>query len=56
MLPSVGISSEAVEFLLNPDGYVVRRTPGGKTSREIKRCLTRDIARDLYRLLENGLS
>ena len=34
--------------------YVARRTAEGKTSREIKRCLTRYVARDLYRLLENG--
>jgi len=34
--------------------YVARRTSEGKTGREIKRCLTRYIARDLYRLLENG--
>lgn len=34
--------------------YVARRTAEGKTNREIKRCLTRYIARDLYRLLENG--
>ena len=34
--------------------YVERRTAEGKTSREIKRCLTRYVARDLYRLLESG--
>ncbi|MBC7561081.1 MAG: IS110 family transposase [Dermatophilaceae bacterium] len=34
--------------------YVARRTTEGKTEREIKRCLSRYIARDLYRLLENG--
>jgi transposase len=34
--------------------YVARRTADGKTSREIKRCLARYVARDLYRLLENG--
>lgn len=34
--------------------YVARRSAEGKTSREIKRCLARYIARDLYRLLENG--
>jgi transposase len=34
--------------------YVARRTAEGKTSREIKRCLSRYIARDLYRLLESG--
>ena len=34
--------------------YVDRRTTEGKTSREIKRCLKRYIARDLYRLLEHG--
>ena len=33
--------------------YSTRRTADGKTSREIKRCLKRYIARDLYRLLEN---
>lgn len=34
--------------------YVARRTSEGKTPREIKRCLARYIARDLYRLLESG--
>jgi transposase len=34
--------------------YVDRRTAEGKTPREIKRCLKRYIARDLYRLLEAG--
>jgi len=34
--------------------YVARRTSEGKTSREIKRCLKRYIARDLYRLLEHA--
>lgn len=33
--------------------YVTRRTAEGKTSREIKRCLARYVARDLYRLLEH---
>jgi len=33
--------------------YAARRTSEGKTLREIKRCLKRYIARDLYRLLEN---
>jgi transposase len=34
--------------------YVERRTREGKTRREIRRCLKRYIARDLYRLLENS--
>lgn len=34
--------------------YIARRAAEGRTSREIKRCLKRYIARDLYRLLENG--
>ena len=34
--------------------YVARRTTEGKTGREIKRCLARYVARDLYRLLESG--
>ncbi|MGN6128965.1 MAG: IS110 family transposase, partial [Nocardioidaceae bacterium] len=33
--------------------YIERRTAQGKTKREIRRCLKRYIARDLYRLLEN---
>lgn len=33
--------------------YVARRTTQGKTTREIKRCLKRYIARDLFRLLES---
>jgi transposase len=34
--------------------YVKRRTAEGKTAREIKRCLKRYIARELFRLLESG--
>jgi transposase len=33
--------------------YVARRTSQGKSTREIKRCLKRYIARDLYRILEH---
>lgn len=33
--------------------YLARRTTEGKTPREIKRCLKRYVARDLYRLLEH---
>ena len=33
---------------------MARRTTEGKTGREIKRCLSRYIARDLFRPLENG--
>jgi hypothetical protein len=33
--------------------YAARRTADGKTPREIKRCLKRYIARDIYRLLEH---
>jgi transposase len=36
--------------------YVARRTAEGKTPREIKRCLKRYIARDLYRRLESTAS
>jgi transposase len=32
--------------------YATRRRAQGKTDREIKRCLIRYIARQLYRLLE----
>ena len=32
--------------------YALRRTAEGKTPREIKRCLKRAIAREIYRLLE----
>jgi transposase len=33
--------------------YTARRTTDGKTAREIRRCLKRYIARDLFRLLEH---
>jgi transposase len=36
--------------------YVARRTAEGKTSREIRRCLKRYIARELYRTLTNTMS
>ena len=36
--------------------YIARRTAQGKTRPEIRRCLKRYIARDLYRLLEHGPS
>ena len=32
--------------------YVQRRRAQGKTNREIRRCLVRNVARQLYRLLE----
>jgi transposase len=32
--------------------YVARRTAQGKSQREIRRCLKRTVARQLYRLLE----
>ena len=34
--------------------YVARRTTEGKTTREIKRCLARYVARDLYRQLKKA--
>jgi len=39
----------------DPDthAYIARRTTEGKNPREIRRCLKRYIARDLYRLLEH---
>jgi hypothetical protein len=36
--------------------YVARRTAQGKSQREIRRCLTRMVARGLYRLLERRTS
>lgn len=36
--------------------YVKRRTEEGKTMREIRRCLKRYVARELFRLLESGPS
>ena len=34
--------------------YISRRTQEGKTKREAIRCLKRYLARNLYRLLEQG--
>ena len=36
--------------------YVSRRTAEGETPREIKPCLKRYVARELFRLLEHGPS
>jgi transposase len=36
------------------NGYTKRRIAEGKTEREIRRCLTRAVARQLYRLLERS--
>src|SRR5262249_21762007 len=36
--------------------YVARRTAEGKTSREIRRCLKRYIARELYRQLTRSMN
>jgi hypothetical protein len=35
--------------------YVARRTAEGKTTREIRRCLKRYIARELYRQLNHSM-
>jgi transposase len=47
------IALSRVRYDQTTRAYVARRTHEGKTPREIKRCLKRYIARDLYRLLEN---
>jgi transposase len=36
--------------------YVARRTAEGKTTREIRRCLKRYIARELYRQLTRTMN
>ena len=36
--------------------YVARRTTEGKSRREVRRCLTRAVARGPYRLLERQLA
>ena len=36
--------------------YVARRTAEGKTTREIRRCLKRYIARELYRQLTQSMN
>ncbi len=48
------IAQSSIRYHQPTRDYVARRTTEGKTGREIKRCLTRYIARDLYRLLESG--
>ena len=35
--------------------YIARRTAEGKTTREIRRCLKRYIARELYRQLNRSM-
>jgi transposase len=43
---------------IDPDtrAYVIRRTAEGKSGREIKRCLKRSVARQLFRTLNNPVS
>jgi transposase len=43
-----------VRLRIDPDtrAYMARRTAEGKSPRDAKRCLRRDLARQLYRLLE----
>ena len=36
--------------------YIARRTAEGKTTREIRRCLKRYIARELYRQLTRSMN
>ena len=43
-----------IQYQQSTRDYIARRTTEGQTSREIKRCLARYVARDLYRLLESG--
>lgn len=43
-----------IQYQQSTRDYVARRTAEGKTRREVKRCLARYVARDLYRLLESG--
>jgi hypothetical protein len=43
-----------IQYQQQTRDYIARHTAEGKTGREIKRCLARYVARDLYRLLENG--
>ena len=37
-------------------GRAARRAAEGKTSREIRRCLTRHVARQLFKLLESSVA
>ena len=45
-----------IRYDASTQAYVQRRTAQGKTPREIKRCLKRYVARELFRLLEHGPS
>jgi transposase len=47
------IALSRIRYDQTTQAYVARRTTQGKTTREIKRCLKRYIARDLFRLLEH---
>ena len=51
-----GLESRSIRMQYQPAtrDYVAHRAAEGKTSREIKRRLTRYVARDFYRLLESG--
>ena len=52
-VPLHTVVASRIQYQPATQAYVARRTAQGKTNREIKRCLARYVARDLYRLLEN---
>ena len=67
MLPSYRMTSGTITRRPNPTevlmrscprtrAYVTRRTAEGKTPREIRRCLKRYIARELYRQLTRSMN
>jgi transposase len=42
-----------LRFEPTTEAYAARRTAEGKTPREIKRCLKRAIAREVYRIMQS---
>jgi transposase len=49
---AVGVTLGMTDYDPATRAYAARRRAQGKTNREIKRCLVRYVARQLYRLLE----
>jgi transposase len=54
-MPSCAIVLTRMRSCPRTRAYVARRTAEGKTRREIRRCLKRYIARELYRHLTRSM-
>jgi transposase len=51
--PGAGARISRLRYHQPTIAYAARRTAEGKTTREIRRCIKRYLARNIYRLMEH---